>query len=75
MWLNITDSDDDDDDDGDDDDDDYDGSDSYDDNFTCRKHFSLYLCHLTLFRPTLSALAKCMRGNWKTSLKLQSRGR
>ena len=51
MWLNITDSDDDDDDDddndGDDDDDDYDGSDSYDDNFTCRKHFSLYLCHLT----------------------------
>ena len=35
MWLNITDS------DNDDDDDDDDGSDSYDDNFTCRKPFLL----------------------------------
>ena len=35
MWLNFTVNDDDDDDNDDDDDD---GSDSYDDNFTCRKH-------------------------------------
>ena len=41
MWLNITDSGDDDD-DGDGDDDDDDGSDSYDDNFTCRKPFLLW---------------------------------
>ena len=36
MWLNFTVNDDDDDDNDDDDDDD--GSDSYDDNFTCKKH-------------------------------------
>ena len=52
MWLNITDSDDD-----DDDDDDDDGSDSYDDNFTCRKHFLLYLCYLMFLVLTLGVLS------------------
>ena len=67
--MNITDSDhdddddDDDDDDGnndeddDDDDDDDDGSDSYDDNFTCRKHFLLYLCYLMFLVLTLGVLS------------------
>ena len=62
MWLNITDSDDDDDDNGnddgdDDDDDDDDGSDSYGDNFTWRKHFLLYLCHLMFLILTLGVLS------------------
>ena len=47
----------DDDDDDNDDDDDDDGSDSYGDNFTCRKHFLLYLCHLIFLILTLGVLS------------------
>ena len=55
MWMNFTVNDDDDDDNHDDDDDD--GSDSYGDNFTCRKHFLLYLCHLMFLILTLGVLS------------------
>ena len=51
MWLNFTVNDD------YDDDDDDDGSDSYGDNFTCRKHFLLYLCHLMFLILTLGVLS------------------
>ena len=70
--MNFTVNDDDDDDNDDDDDDD--GSDSYGDNFTWRKHFLLYLCHLMFLILTLGVLSfqaytQCLSKVYERELK------